>query len=75
MNRERIIRVPVLRADQRPAHEHFVARVTASMIREHGSYEAARAALQLRTVRTISPLRPGDPTPSSGGAKNERNDA
>ena len=33
------------RADHRPAHEHFVGRVTASMIREHGSHEAARAAL------------------------------
>ena len=33
------------RADLRPAHAGFIARVTASMIREHGSYEAARAAL------------------------------
>ena len=28
-----------------PAHLHFAGRVTASMIREHGSYQAARAFL------------------------------
>lgn len=33
------------RADLQPAHEAFTGRVTAPMIRQHGSYEAARKAL------------------------------
>lgn len=33
------------RADLRPAHEAFTGRVTASLLARHGSYEAARKAL------------------------------
>ena len=33
------------RADLQPAHKAFTGRVTAPMIRQHGSYEAARKVL------------------------------
>lgn len=38
-------RLDIARRNGRPAHEAFTGMVTASLIREHGSYEAARKAL------------------------------
>ena len=49
--RPRIIPVPASRADLRPAHMGFIARVTGSMVRQHGSYEAARAALSRKDTQ------------------------
>jgi hypothetical protein len=52
----------------RPAHELFAGRITASLIREHGSYEAAKTALEpvassapprAETVPPTSPRRRG----------------
>lgn len=38
-------RLDIARRNGSPAHEAFTGRVTASLLAEHGSYEAARKAL------------------------------
>lgn len=37
---------PIVTVDGKPAHKTFFGRVTQSMIEKHGSYAAARQALE-----------------------------
>lgn len=49
-------RLDIARRNGSPAHEAFTGRVTASLLAQHGSYEAARAYLNNRTVGELCAL-------------------